>query len=339
MDEFLIAQHGYPPWSGEIEFSRDAVNTALDIFNIRGQDNEFAGTEVGDYTGYHVSGGIALTRRLWIDGSYWWRTLTATQEDISGTSWSLAAQYQATVNLDWLPAVSLRLSRWGTDSEDVDRSTNSVLRDFNISSVRVTSPADEQWQGDIIGSWFVDDMESFTAFFGYGKSTVSYNQLLASFSNDCVYSLQSPSKNQLTGQLYSGDPLVCELLDFNLNSNDAVYPGEGFGMAYSGTYFHFGGMYQTFDENWRFRLGYRFQSHQRSVDAEVAANDVSVVSSNHIITSEVGFKLSRYWALFARATFYKNQLLGEMPFAYNVFTAHRFDKKYGLLSFGLVTGF
>ncbi len=75
LDALLTAKHASTPGEIELEVSYDLVNNAVDIFNIRGSDATYAGTNVGDYHGAHVRAGIAVTSDIWVDGALWQRRL------------------------------------------------------------------------------------------------------------------------------------------------------------------------------------------------------------------------------------------------------------------------
>ncbi|MBF0176797.1 MAG: hypothetical protein HQL63_08125 [Magnetococcales bacterium] len=340
LDEFLTAQRGFSPLHGEYEISFDVMNNKVDIANIRGRDTTYANTDVGDYRGGHIYAGVALTRRLWVDGSLWSRAIQTPQEPLDGFSWQRAIQYQLTVNLGKLPALALRFSQWGNSAKGVSKKTTLLLGDNTVDNVDIMKPSDEQTQIDLIGTWNVTKKDSFSVFVGGGTSKIGFKDFIATMSNNCRYKLDSPSKYQIAGQLVGGTVDECQLVAFDINDPSPRYPGpDMMQMKYKATYQHLGGMYQWFNEAWRFRLGARYEMQNRSMDEDLRASGIPYFDSNTLITTEVGYKPYKKVAFFVRAQMMNHQLLSEIPFSYNRFTSSKFGRQYGLLNFGLQGGF
>ncbi|MBF0424416.1 MAG: hypothetical protein HQL66_01155 [Magnetococcales bacterium] len=341
LDEFLTAQRGYPPMHGEFEVSLDMMNGTIDFADIRGGNATYAGTNVGDYKGAHISGGIALTHRLWIDGSLWNRVLQTPQESMDIFSWHAGIQYQMTVNLGYLPALAVRFSGWGNSAKDARKGTSSSLGNVPVNEVDVKSPDDKQMQLDLIGTWNISEKDTVSLFVGGGTSDVNFKELFASMGKGCQYRVGSPSRYELTGELVSGDPGECQVLSFDLNSPTPKYPGpDMFRIRYQASYYHIGGMYQWFNDAWRVRLGTRYERISRDgVDDDLRDAGLPSFDSSLTATGEVGYKVYKSYALFLRAQVMNHQLLGEIPFSYNRFTSSKFDQQYGLVNFGIQGGF
>ncbi|MBF0623854.1 MAG: hypothetical protein HQL82_03500 [Magnetococcales bacterium] len=339
LDEFLTAQPGYPPLHGELELGYDVMNSNVDYLRIRDRDVDFAGTQVGDYEGYHLRGGLALTRRLWLDGGLATRNLATTVDPIDAIGWHRALQYQVTVNLGVLPALGLRVSQWGNYSREVNKTSSTTFQGITFDNVRVAYPRDAQTQADLIATWGLGKHEHFSFFLGGGESKVSFDEFFVELKSGCEYSINSASPYNISGYLTRGDPVVCEILSFDLNDRDPKYPGEGLQMAYRAEYRHFGGMYLWFNDNWRTKVGFRFQKLDRTIDSTIKDAGISVYDSNLILSAELGYKPFQHVGFFARTQFMSNQLVGEIPFSYNRYTAGRFDRRYGLLTVGIQAGF
>ena len=77
LDEFLTAMPGYKPMHGEAEIGLGVMNRTVDLFGVRkgylNAKQDFICA--GDYKDYHLRGGLALTRRLWVDGGLWKRSV------------------------------------------------------------------------------------------------------------------------------------------------------------------------------------------------------------------------------------------------------------------------
>ncbi|MBF0307918.1 MAG: hypothetical protein HQL56_00110 [Magnetococcales bacterium] len=339
LDEFLTAQHGYPPWHGEWEVGMDVMNGKLDLLNLRKKDQDFSGTTVGDYTGWHALGGIAVTRRLWVDGGVWDRSIMTPLDTAESVGWQVGAQYQFTVNVDNLPALALRWTRWGNSGQEVEKKSATTLRGITADKIAIKGPGDRQTQIDLLATWMRGENDSFSLFYGQGWSKVNYDKLLVTLRGECVYDVDSPNPQQFKGFLVSGDPDFCEVLSFDLHDEGGAFPGKGMGAAYDARYVHFGGMYQWLDDKWRTRLGMRFQKHDRDVEDSVHRFGRTTYDNNLTIVGDVGYKIFKESGLVFRIELMKNQFVGDIPFTYNTFSSNRFNRKYGFLTIAWVSGF
>ncbi|MBF0136624.1 MAG: hypothetical protein H7833_01100 [Magnetococcus sp. DMHC-1] len=322
------------------------MNNKVDFANLRDKDLEYANTNVGDYKGGHLSAGLALTRRLWIDGSIWSRVLQTPQDPLDGLSWQRSIQYQMTINLGKLPALGIRFTQWGNWAKEVNRKTSSITLDgtamegTSVRNVRLEKPGDEQTQLDLIGTWNIGPRDSFSLFIGGGTSQIGFKKFVANMGRDCEYSLDSPSKYELTGQLVSGDAGICQLIGFHIVDLEPKYPGpDMLNMRYKATYHHFGGTYLWFTDRWRFRAGARYERVNRQMDEDLKNSGIPYYDSNTIISTEFGYKPFKSIGFFLRTQMMEHQLLSEVPFSYNKYTSSRFNRQYGLISMGIQGGF
>jgi hypothetical protein len=91
---------------------------------------------------------------------------------------------------------------------------------------------------------------------------------------------------------------------------------------------------------WQLRAGYQYQRLDRGqIDDTIEQRGGKAVKSNHIVVGEVAYRLTTNLSLFGRGQYMTNQFTGEIPFAYNTFTAGRFDKRYGIVTVGLAADF
>ncbi|MBF0418495.1 MAG: hypothetical protein HQL86_09640, partial [Magnetococcales bacterium] len=178
LDEFLTANPGFDPLHGEGEIGADMMNRTVDLFKMRG-DPDPRNNAIGDYRGLHARGGLALTRRLWVDGGAWSRKIITPYD--SGESFALhgAAQFQVLQPLGAFPALALRLSGWrDSAAEAVKGSPTSITQgDLSVTAngIRIDSPRDEQVQIDLIGTWTLPRNTALSTFVSYGKSSVNFD--------------------------------------------------------------------------------------------------------------------------------------------------------------------
>ncbi|MBF0212591.1 MAG: hypothetical protein HQM00_03385 [Magnetococcales bacterium] len=353
LDEFLTANPGFDPWHGEGEVGLDMMNSAVDLFNVRG-DPDPRNSAIGDYRGVHLRGGLALTRRLWMDGGAWKRKVITPYDNGESMTLHGAAQFQVTHAFGVFPAVALRLSGWrDSASEAVKSSRSSVVIGGNTvtsEQIRVEEPRDEQMQVDLIQTWNPSQSTSLSMFVSYGKSSVDFDRVYA--SDLAAGGLTATGQFQLTPYTFSngvqGISGVCtsqcgQMLDFKVPAPNGQSVPEGLNIGYESDYYQAGGMYSWLSPQWRARLGYRFVKWNRDVDEAVSQMGKAVIDTNHFVTGEVGYKPPFPWfehaGLFLRGQVMMNQFVGEIPFSYNAFSAHKFDTRYGLVTMGVTGGF
>ncbi|MBF0620558.1 MAG: hypothetical protein HQL54_01395 [Magnetococcales bacterium] len=348
LDELHIAMKGYPALHGEFEFALDKMNDTLDLLNLRGRDKKYAGTDVGDYDGMHVLGGLALSRRLWIDGGYWQRSVQTSFDVADTTTWHMGAQFQLTVNMDWLPALAIRISRWGNYTPEVIKNSKTRFQGIDFDRIEVNYVEDNQTQIDLIGTWSFEKTASFSFFGGVGSSEVTYQDLVVNLQDVCQYSVNYWSGyNKYAGYIEGiqarglpGNGGTCLINEITVPAKKGQYIPKGLGVAYNARYIQFGGSFQWFDPNWRVRFGYRYHlSERESVEEVVSQLGKTTYQSNHLLTADFGFKPFEHVGFFMRGQIMSNQFLGEIPFSYNAFSANQFGKLYGLASFGIIAGF
>ena len=359
MDEFLTAMPGHAPYHGELEVGYDVVNDAVDLFNVREGQLDARGDTIGNYSGAHIRGKLALSKRLGIDAALWKRGLKTPHDDGESIAWQAGGQYQATVNLAWLPAIALRFSSWGDSTDQVLKNSPTRLfdRDFTTTrAIRVEDPEDLQFQGDIIGSWAIANHTLFSLFVSLGKSNIDVGRVIVKLPEEITY-------NDATISIPDSIPEECEfeitassdsinLTPFNdtagvcrrfSTQNSTGIPDDMY-IRYSATYLQLGGSLQWFNDDWRARLGYRFQKLNRNqVDDAIPiyqhTSDKTVYDTNHHLTADLGYRILDKTGVFIRGHLLQHQFLGDVPFAYNLYSSHKFKNRYGFLTFGLVHGF
>lgn len=334
LDALLTAQHATTPGDIELEVGYDLVNNTVDVFNIRGNDATYAGTNVGDYHGAHVRAGIAITPTLWVDGALWQRRLDYRADLLSINTWQLGAQYKVLGEADGRqPSMAVRLGSWGNYSDGLNKSSPTTVRGQTLSTVQINQPKDVQVQLDLIGTARIFDHTEISLFGGVGASQVSIQSVSGTAKLDgCDYAL-SFTPNAVVGQcVSSGD---------GFSVPNSIYGIDVYNEAQYKARFASGGFSLNWQQqNWQLRGGYQFQRITRQqIDNTIQTRGGSTYQSNHILLGEVMYRVLRNTAIFVRGQYMTNQFIGEIPLAYNTLTASRFDKHYGLLSTGLAIAF
>lgn len=338
LDALLSVTKPATPGSVRIEAGYDLMNSTVDVFNIRDQHDDFAGTNVGDYHGGHLLAGVAITPNVWVEGGLWKRRIDYRQDRADVESWQLAAQYRLFDHLAYRPAVALRLGAWGNRADSLTKSTPTQFQGFNIGAVNVDSPKDQQYQLDAIATWPVAQGLEVNAFAGFGTSRVSIGNVAGTITQgSCNYNV-SFGRSAVTGALARPCGGATDTRFSVPNSalgvdvyNEAEYRARYAHVGFSATW-------QT--GPWQLRAGYQYQSQRRrDVDDIIRQRGGSPSEHNHVIVGELVYRFTPNVAVYGRGQYMDRQFTGEIPFAYNTLTAHRFNERYGIVSTGLMIDF
>jgi hypothetical protein len=337
LDALLSATHYEAAGKGEVELGYDMMNTSLDFLNLRTKTSTTS--SVGDYKGAHLHAGIALTPRLWIDGTYWKRKIDYRSFDAELDSWQVAGQYKLTDAAGPMPAIALRVGAWGDYADSLTKYSNSTVAGTKYTSATVTKPKDRQLQLDLIGTWLLTPQTSLSVFGGANRGRVTFDAVSATSrtSNGCEYNIAF-SKAGLEGTLAQPCSAKVVITRFTqpASSSIDVYKEA----QYESTTLQAGAMADWHNTNWRLRAGYQYQTIKRDhVDDIIASRGGTAYKHNHVLVTDVSYNVTPSIVLFVRGQIMNNQFNGEIPLAYNSLTAEKYHQKYGFVSTGLTVAF
>jgi hypothetical protein len=413
LDPLMSSRHTTETWHGELEISIDSMSDAIDVLDIRGGHQDFAGTSVGDYSGGHLQGGIALTEQFWLEGSWWDRTLDYHIEAFNLQSWHLSTQYRLNDGLGVaIPDLALKATLWGNYAAQLTKSSSTSLFGRTVDKIDILKPKDNQWQMDVVATWDLSDATELTLFAGGGQIDTDFDKLLASGRVSGVVDVndtgtiqtildnrEHPLVESTLDSLLASDPrfsavtaeqpmTVTECLDgicgiaftvieggdsatitvdvdmqpvvegktftdleiaLSPQSNkisvagidvlDNIYGvGSGLGIQHDAKYYQLGGSLMWYNRNWRLRGGYKMLYVDRGEYEDLVqqfGRTAEIDKINNILVGDLTYRLTKKTALFLRGQVMSNQFLGEIPFSYTPYTAHRFDEKYGFISAGI----
>lgn len=336
LDALLSADQYRKAGEFHADASYDAMNSTLDVLNIRGKDTLYAGTNVGDYSGLHLRAGYALTDRLSVEGGAWQRKITYRSDNETLQSWQSALQYRLNGNQKSRSLYALRLSVWGNQAGSLTKASPTTFVGKSVNNVTINSPRDIQEQIDLVGSWRLTRKTTASAFAGLGRSTVSTGNMSANYTsgNGCNYNLAFTATTT-SGVLAA--PCAAPGIILTSFSTPQGLIQE---FSYHANYYQLGGMLHWQHARWDLRGGYQFQYLNRSnVDSLIVSRGGTSYQTNHVLVADVSRKITPHVAVFARGQMMSNQFVGEIPFAYNSVTASKFSRKYGIASFGVTMNF
>lgn len=326
------------------------MNDTLDVFDVRGRDPVYGGTNVGDYSGAHVRGGLRLTDRWWIDGALWRRKIEYRNDSGSLGSWMLGVQYRfageggdAPAGGAGTTAWAVRGSVWGNRSGELVKRSPTALGGYTMDSVSIDSPRDMQWQLDLIGTHGGPD-GNVSWFGGVQRSKVDYSSLGGTATaGSCPYAVSvGPNTSTLTQTAdcaTSGGTIAAGTQVTVNNSALGLHPREA--LAYTATVLRLGvNGYRRWGD-WHARGGLAWEHYDRGGALRDAAQRLSGAyqSSNLSAALEVGYRFTPTLTGFVRGSAWQRQLMGEVPFLYNGVTARRSDRRYGVVTVGVSAKF
>ena len=341
-----LTVHDESPGEGYVEAGIDRMNDTLDVFDIRGESDNFSGSTIGDYDGHHLRGGIRIAPRLWIDGAYWERDLTYGDDSADISSWQLAGQVRLLDHQGLRPGVSLRLGYWGNQLDALHYNGTMSVAGYEIEDVKVPDLEDRQRQLDLIATWRPSSSWRYSLFAGVGRGEVDAGSPTATV-NGRPSTISSPSTNRLIVEAQDPGMTGCGGADWcaggprgspvslSSSANGGPYPGPGMGINYDADYYQLGGNVAFSRSGWRALLGYAYLETSRDIEELVARNGDTSYQVNQVLTTEVGRQVADHVGLLLRAQIYERQLLGEVPLTYNAYTTDWFDEVYGIVTLGV----
>jgi hypothetical protein len=333
LDVFLTATPEPATGLGTLELGVDRMNAQLDLLSLRSSSD--ADTATSSYAAQHLRGGLKLGEQGWLSGSLGQRVVADGGGTYRYTSWQVAGQYRLLEEQSWQPATAVRLSAWGNYADQTESSKAVVVPGAKLDSVKITSPADQQLQADVLGTWNLAGGTQINATLGAGTSELSYGALSATTTMDgCRYNLAF-NGNAVYGVVVlpcSTGIYVKEIYD-NSGSLGIDVANE---IAWRGSFVQAGFNARWQDGPWTWRAGYLFFMVQRdAIDAILASRKQTSYSQNHSLGLEASYRLQANLQLFASALVSSNLFFNDIPVTYNSSTASRFDSRYSVFGAGL----
>jgi len=333
LDDLLTADTPMRLGAGNAEISYDAMNGTLDVFHIRANDAQYAGTNVGDYSGAHIKGGINLTNRLWLDGGFWHRSIKYNTDTESLDTWQIGLQYLLAGNSHSDQLYAVRVSAWGDRAGTLSKSTPTTVSGQQLDYIDVKNPNDTQFQADLLGSWKLNQAWMLSGLVGGGYSKVNVGDITAGY-NGCAYAINVQNNATTGNQIGACGPIVSS--SFSVPSTINLHDG----LSYSANYAHLGLNLQWHYRKWTLKGGYLFEVVDRkNVDSIISTLGRTSYRQNNIFDGELAYQVLPQADLFVRGEIMTNQFVGEIPFTYNAVTSNKFSERYGIVSFGARTNF
>lgn len=327
LDDFLQAHTTYSH-KGAITLSYDFIDESIDILDLK---SDFKVPV--DYEGYHLNAGYAVGP-VWFDASLWQRSLSVGTFSVDLQTWQLAGRYSLYNGGKTGAHLAIRAGIWGNYSDRVERRQN-FLADIKQSTIQVENPNDRQLQLDLIGSLPVTTNTVINAHIGAGSSQVDFDDVSASGSfQGCFYDL-TLAQTEYIGTLAAPCDADAVITRFSspYSKDDANVHTE---MRYDSLYYQLGLSAVWQSENWLLAGAYRYLYVDRdNVDEALKSRDKETYTSNHIVSTEVAYRLWNGFYFSVRAQYFNNLLTGELPLAYNSITARYFERRFIMLSTGI----
>jgi hypothetical protein len=326
LDALLTANHAPTAGAGEVEVGYDVLTDSM--------HSSTSTSSVGDYKGEHVRGGVAITPRLWLDGTYWKRNIDYRSFDARIDTWQVAGQFKLLDADGRVPALAIRFGGYGNSADSLSKSANTTVAGTKFTSATIVKPRDTQLQLDVIGTWATSQNTAVSLFGGAGASRVKFDSVSATSrtANGCEYNVAF-SPVGIEASLATPCTAKVVITRFSQPASETVDVYKE--AQYKSRFVQVGANGEWHSGNWRARLGYQFQAMSRDdVDDIIEKRGGKSYKHNHVLVTDVSYNVYKNLVLFARGQVMSNQFNGEIPMAYNSLTADKYNQKYGFLSVG-----
>lgn len=338
LDVFLSATPEQIAPRGYLEVGSDHMNESLDVFKVREDDPLIAGTQAGDYSAGYVSGAVKVAEGVWLSGSLGRSSVSSTSDTYNYNNWRVSGLYRIKEANGAMPALALRFSAWGNNANATESTTAVVVPGARLNTVKITDPADQQLQADLVGTWALTPAQSVSAFISGGSTKLSYGSLSATTTrNGCDYNVAFTGNDIF---LTRARPCTLPSADFYFDSSGEYGVDVASEIAWRGSFVQAGVNSLWQRGPWTVQMGYMFHVvKRRAVDDILKARGDTSYTHNHNITVQANYRLTPHLSIFGRGQITSNLFFNDIPVAYNSSTAERFGSKYSVFSVGLRASF
>lgn len=340
LDGLLTAAPDTGASTFSLALATDHMNSSLDIFKVRSNDASLESANTGDYSGQHVTAIWQAAPDVWLSGSWWNRAVTSAADTYRYNSWQVSGQYRFLQARDAWPAMAVRLSSWGNEASATETTSPVRVPGAILNTVKITQPADQQVQLDLVGSWQLTPASELSLFASGGVSRLSYGGLSATTTqNGCNYQLQFTG-NSIYGSLAqpcSGSSGVIEQF-FDSSGDYGVDVAKE--IAWRGKFIQLGVNGNWRNGPWKLAAGYHVNVISRSdVDQILRARNKTPYTSNKALVLQANYRFNNTFSTFAQAQYNTNLFFNDLPVTYNSSTSVRFSRSYSLYTVGVRADF
>jgi hypothetical protein len=325
---------------GYIELGVDRLNSALDFSTSNDTDPALQPPASGSYRGFHAAGALRVTDSLWLSGGLWQRDISSAADTFRYLGWQAAGQYRFNDAAGAMPAVALRLGAWGNRSKATETTTPVRVQGAVLDTVKVSQPADQQLQADLLATWQPSPRLDISAVLGVGRTRLSYDALSATTRrNGCNYQLAF-NGNDIFGNLIEPCTVSGGVIRQFYDSSGDYGVDVANEIAWQGRFWQVGVNAGWRDGPWTLLGGILFHEVRReAVDEILAGRGNPVHRHNRIVALEAGYEFQPGWTVLLRNQISSNLFFNDIPVTYNTSTSGSFSNRYSLFTLGLRAGF
>ncbi|MEI8168613.1 MAG: hypothetical protein WCG50_02985 [Rhodoferax sp.] len=342
LDALLTALPEQIAPNGYLEVGADHMNEALDFFKIRDSNKLASGSSAGDYHGSHIEGAYKVADGAWLSGSFWKRDISGLADnDYHFNSWRAAGLYRFVEQDGKIPAIAVKVSAWGNYASEMGSTSPvhvpgaTLVKNQNLSTVKITDPSDRQLQADLIGTWKLSPSTDISVLLSAGSTQLSYGELSATAtlnSDGCSYQLRFIG-NSILGTC---DQPFKQFLD----SSGSYGVDVNKELGWRGNFIQVGANAAWRSGPWTLRGGYLFYAVQReAVDDILASRGWTVYNQSQNLLLEANYRFHPHLTAYARSQLSSTMFFNEMPVTYNTFSSDLFGTRYSLFTVGLRADF
>lgn len=337
LDGLLTAVPERRAAQGLVEAGASVVNRRID-FSTDDPDPALARPDAeGDYRDAYLSAAWQVRDGWWLGGTLARRTISAEADRFRYLGWQLWGQTRLLEAAPGgTPALALRLSAWGNRASATETTSPVRVPGAVLDSVEIRSPADRQWQADLIATWALQPALDLSVSVGAGRTRLSYGGLSATTTrNGCLYDL-SFSGNDIFGSLAEPCDAQGGVIEQFFDRSGEYGVDVAREIAWDGSFAQVGANLSWRSGPWTLSGGLLFHTVRRdAVDDILAGRGDPVHRRNRILTLEAGYHVTERLSVLARAQLASRLFFNDLPVTYNSVTSGRFGSRLSLFTIGL----
>ncbi len=280
------------------------------------------------YQSKNLAFGWQASPSWYLQGKTQLQQFVSLRDNFTFNKFSIGAQYQ-------LPAIeagtrtALEFNVSSNRSSALDKNSYTQVSSNLLTSLRIHSPADLQWQTNISQTRKLSTHNHLTFFTGMGRITSRHDGVTGQVRDNsgCNYGFNFGDNGGEINQI--GECGTIKTLNRQYPSDETINRELGVApvkdMQNNAWFYRVGGGFSTRRQRWLGHIGYYYQQYLRDdLDGRILANGGTVYENNHVLALEATHRTTDNFSLSASLEYNQHRFLDAVPVLYTRVTSSRF---------------